>query len=1217
MSDVIDTLRIEIEADSTNAENGIDRLINTLERFKKTVAGDNRGLGSLTKRLQNFSNTLTNFESGSLSKLNTICDSISNLSSVSKVRLSNKLPEQIVDLGVAVDCLKDVDFTKLNEMAEGLSALKGVGGVKVPSIGDNTKLPSVDSPVGDMNLNGSVYIESETVTDTQEKVNALKSTIEKTGNKAREVSKSGKKAAGEITPTLDLLKSKLSSFGDKFKNLQKMFSRRIMYRAMNALISAITTGFKEGLGNVYQYSKALNGTLPSSLDRCATSSNYLKNSIGAMAAPLVNIVTPYVEIAIDKFVDLLNIINQVFARLSGATTWTRAEKVMVEYAKATDAATKANEKLKKAMLGIDELNVIPDKASSPSGGSSSDVPTYSFVEEAIDNEAVDGFLNTLESILTTVGAIALGFKGWQIGSSLAKSIAGVSAGLSMLGGILLADDLSKLIGYIKDISANGANFTNVSGVVAEGFGIIGDVLIIFGETKIGGAFKVAEGLVGIISDISDIAENGINWDNALSAVDHLSDIAIGIGLFTGHLDVAGWGIAIKGFTNIINEIADNWEAIKNGDWSGINWGAMVIGAIEVIGGVAMALGAFSKIKSAANIGKVATDVGEVATATETVSSTTSALTSKLTSLVKDLALGIAILAEIAVAVGIVVGSVYALGLLLEQVGIAWQPVLDNGVTVTAAMIIGTALFATIGGLTAVLGTAGSSLIVNIALGTAMLAELGVATGLFIAEIWAIGWGLDQVGIAWQPVLDNGENIAIAIGIGTGLLIAIGVVTALLGVAAVASAGLLPLAIGLGTAMLVELGVAAGLFIIEIWAIGEGLDKIGEAWQPVLKNGDTISQGIKKGTELLIAIGIVTAALGVASVTSVGLLPVAIGLGTSLLIKLSDSVLDLNDSLVNVADSLSNKLHPALDNLNGKLPSLSNDMKNFTGFMQDFAGNVVSYTKSNAISGFSATVDTIIGWFTKDPVEKLADDANKQYKQARNLNEKLRQANPELETANKLLQSYYDFLREIERLTGKNTNINLASGMLTNMKEVGKNLVIGFVDGIKSKTGDLGKEVKNVLKDTLTEKTAKSYGKDFGKYIGKGISEGLKGSWFPTLSGEVNVKSSGKVSLKLQAYAMGGFPDAGQLFIAREAGAEMVGSIGGKTAVANNDQIVESVSSGVYQAVRDAMREENNNGNSRDGSPMVVKVDGKTLFEIMVDQSRRETVRTGNNPLLSY
>ena len=59
-------------------------------------------------------------------------------------------------------------------------------------------------------------------------------------------------------------------------------------------------------------------------------------------------------------------------------------------------------------------------------------------------------------------------------------------------------------------------------------------------------------------------------------------------------------------------------------------------------------------------------------------------------------------------------------------------------------------------------------------------------------------------------------------------------------------------------------------------------------------------------------------------------------------------------------------------------------------------------------------------------------------------------------------------------------------------------------------------------------------------------------------------------------ASGGFVDEGQMFIAREAGPELVGTMGGRTAVANNDQIVEGIRQGVYDAVSAAMA---NNGTS--------------------------------------
>lgn len=58
--------------------------------------------------------------------------------------------------------------------------------------------------------------------------------------------------------------------------------------------------------------------------------------------------------------------------------------------------------------------------------------------------------------------------------------------------------------------------------------------------------------------------------------------------------------------------------------------------------------------------------------------------------------------------------------------------------------------------------------------------------------------------------------------------------------------------------------------------------------------------------------------------------------------------------------------------------------------------------------------------------------------------------------------------------------------------------------------------------------------------------------------------------KIPMLANGGFVDQGQLFIAREAGAEMVGSIGRRTAVANNDQIVEGITYGVREANDDVV-----------------------------------------------
>ena len=92
---------------------------------------------------------------------------------------------------------------------------------------------------------------------------------------------------------------------------------------------------------------------------------------------------------------------------------------------------------------------------------------------------------------------------------------------------------------------------------------------------------------------------------------------------------------------------------------------------------------------------------------------------------------------------------------------------------------------------------------------------------------------------------------------------------------------------------------------------------------------------------------------------------------------------------------------------------------------------------------------------------------------------------------------------------------------------------------------------------------------------------------------------------ITAYAGGGGPSTGELFMAREAGPEMVGTIGGHTAVMNNDQIVASVSAGVYQAVVSAM------GGQSD-RPIVLNVNGKELAKATYGDYQEEGSRRGAN-----
>lgn len=112
-------------------------------------------------------------------------------------------------------------------------------------------------------------------------------------------------------------------------------------------------------------------------------------------------------------------------------------------------------------------------------------------------------------------------------------------------------------------------------------------------------------------------------------------------------------------------------------------------------------------------------------------------------------------------------------------------------------------------------------------------------------------------------------------------------------------------------------------------------------------------------------------------------------------------------------------------------------------------------------------------------------------------------------------------------------------------------------------------------------------------------------WIPLVGGKTF--GFNMSSMSIPRLADGGIVNAGQMFIAREAGPEMVGNIGNKSAVANNGQIVESIYRGVYDAVRDAQ-----NGNG--GQTVEATVDGEVLFRTVVNRNNQKVKQYGFSPL---
>ena len=105
---------------------------------------------------------------------------------------------------------------------------------------------------------------------------------------------------------------------------------------------------------------------------------------------------------------------------------------------------------------------------------------------------------------------------------------------------------------------------------------------------------------------------------------------------------------------------------------------------------------------------------------------------------------------------------------------------------------------------------------------------------------------------------------------------------------------------------------------------------------------------------------------------------------------------------------------------------------------------------------------------------------------------------------------------------------------------------------------------------------------------------------------------GNFGFDIDLRAGGGFPDTGQMFIAREAGPELVGRIGRRTAVANNDQIVQ----GIASAVRSAMVGVNSPSNGGTTRITVQNVlNGRAIGESVIEYHNGKVKQTGHSPLL--
>ena len=175
-----------------------------------------------------------------------------------------------------------------------------------------------------------------------------------------------------------------------------------------------------------------------------------------------------------------------------------------------------------------------------------------------------------------------------------------------------------------------------------------------------------------------------------------------------------------------------------------------------------------------------------------------------------------------------------------------------------------------------------------------------------------------------------------------------------------------------------------------------------------------------------------------------------------------------------------------------------------------------------------------------------------------------------------------------------------------MMSVGKSMLNGLKSGIQTSLPSLTQVVK-ILPKQISTALGNLY--NVGRNAISGLANGFRAVHIPTPHFSVGSskytiagKSFSVPKISLKWYAAGGFPANGEMFVAREAGPEMVGRMGRKNAVANNTQIIEGIKGGVFEAVMDALQASGLLNRKSSGQNITLEftlvTDSETLYKVV-------------------
>ena len=263
------------------------------------------------------------------------------------------------------------------------------------------------------------------------------------------------------------------------RDLVKRFGAIAKYRMLRSIIRHITSGFSEGVQNVYQYSKAIGGSFATSMDSAATALQQMKNSIGAALAPAIQAVIPYLNTLVNWFIQAVNWANQLFAMLAGQSSWTRAlPETSSAFEKQTKSAKGAGKAIKDLLADWDELNIIQSESGGGGSGAGKTAEEYKNMFEEV-NEFSEGVKNAIEFIDEHLGGIPELLKkaaaillGWKFSKAFKGILGQLGSIIAGLGAIQIGFELA----YGAGFDAGKKGYFDASDVLKSIGGVIATAL---------------------------------------------------------------------------------------------------------------------------------------------------------------------------------------------------------------------------------------------------------------------------------------------------------------------------------------------------------------------------------------------------------------------------------------------------------------------------------------------------------------------------------------------------------------------------------------------------------------------------------------------------------------------------------------------------------------------------------------------------------------------